>query len=108
MSLFGARGSAVAATPNPALVRLLVRARHWWGILRQGEIDISALAAREGLQAGYITRVLRLAFLAPDVVDAILTGRVRAEVDAAALTATGAIAERWAEQRAMLLPNAAT
>lgn len=107
LRLIQADGSAVAATPNPALVRLMVRARHWWGILRQGEIDISALAAREGLQAGYITRVLRLAFLAPEVVNAILAGRVNAGVDVAALTATGAVVPRWAEQRAILLPDVA-
>ena len=94
--LLQADGSAVAATPNPALVRLLVRARHWWVILTQGEIDISKLAANEGLQSGYITGVLPLAFLASDVVDTILAGRARAGVYVAALTATGAIAPQSA------------
>jgi hypothetical protein len=74
-------------------------------VLQEGEIDIKRLAAREGIGASWITRVLRLAFLSPAVVDALLAGGLRAGVDAAALTATGAIDASWAEQRRALLPG---
>ena len=76
---------------NPSLVRLLVRARRWWATLRKGEQDIKQLAAAEGVQASYISRVVRLAFLSPAVVDAALWGTLRAGIDAAALTATDAV-----------------
>jgi hypothetical protein len=106
MRLVHASGSGVTATVNGALVRLILRARRWWGILKAGELDVTALAARENVQAGYVTRVLRLAFLAPAVVEAILAGNIRAGVDGAALTATGAVPALWAEQVAAVLPKA--
>ena len=39
---------------------------------------MGALAASEGVQPSYVTRVLRLAFLSPQVTQAILAGTVRA------------------------------
>jgi hypothetical protein len=105
MRLVHASGSGVTATANGSLVRLILKARRWWSILKSGEIDVSTLAARENVQAGYVTRVLRLAFLAPAVVEAILAGTIRTGVDGAALTATGAVPGLWAEQVRTLLPG---
>lgn len=105
LRLVQAGGSTSDGSPNQALVRLILRARRWWDILRQGEMDITQLAANEGLQNGYVTRVLRLAFLAPQVTDAILTGTLRAGIDGGALTATGAIPPLWAAQVATMLPR---
>ncbi len=106
MRLVHASGSGVTATANGSLVRLILRARRWWSILKAGELDVTALAARENVQAGYVTRVLRLAFLAPAVVEAILAGNIRAGVDGATLTATGAVPALWAAQVAAVLPKA--
>jgi hypothetical protein len=79
-------GNAPAATlPDPALVKLLVKARGWWAKLASGEMDITALAAAEGANDSYVSRVVRLAFLAPDIVDAILAGKQRASVNATAV-----------------------
>ena len=36
LRLVQADGSTVAATPNQALVRLILRARRWWGVLSRG------------------------------------------------------------------------
>jgi len=55
----------VTAALNLSLIKLLVKARRWWTMLRGGEVDIKTLAAREGMQAPYLTQVLRLAFLSP-------------------------------------------
>jgi hypothetical protein len=38
-------------------------------------LTIKALAQREGLTRRYVMRVLRLSFLAPDIIEAILQGR---------------------------------
>lgn len=89
---------------NPSLVRLLVRARRWWAKLREGELDIKQLAAAEGVRASYISRVIRLAFLSPSVVEAMLRGSIRASVDAAALTATDAVPGCWQAQATLILP----
>jgi hypothetical protein len=91
--------------PDPTLARLLVKARRWWGELAGGEINIAALSRREGIRDSYITKVVRLAFLSPAVVDAILAGETRADLDGKMLLATGAISGRWEEQAARFLPK---
>ncbi|MBB5716618.1 recombinase family protein [Sphingomonas aerophila] len=97
-------GALPQAVPDRSLVRLLVQARRWWGVLRQGEISTSDLAAREGVTASYLTRVVRLAFLAPAVIEAILAGRQRAGVTVASLTLEGTLSPDWQAQADMLLP----
>lgn len=96
---------AASNSPNAVLTRLLAQARIWWGELAEGEIDVATLARREKVTASYITRVIRMAFLAPEVVDKILAGTVRAEVDGKALLATGAIDIDWGKQAANFLPS---
>ncbi|MBC2666745.1 recombinase family protein [Novosphingobium flavum] len=99
--------SAFATGPERAttLEGLLARAHRWWGILCRGETDITTLAAREDVTASYMTRVVRLAFLSPEVTAAALDGRLRAEIDAAALLAPGAIDADWADQERRFLPG---
>jgi hypothetical protein len=41
---------------------------------------IAELAEREGIAASYMTRVLRLTLLAPDIVEAMLDGKQEPEV----------------------------
>ena len=105
MRLVQDNGAALTRSANASLVRLVLKARRWWLTLREGELDITALAAREGVNPAYVTRVVRLAFLAPAVTDAILAGTLRHGVDGAALTATDAIAPLWAAQERAFLQN---
>jgi site-specific DNA recombinase len=98
-------GASLVPVQSPSLVKLLVKARRWWSELRKGELDITELARREGVSRSYMTRVVRLAFLAPQIVKAILAGRARAELDGLALTATGGVDARWAAQERRLLPS---
>ncbi len=45
-------------------------------MLESGEFTtIAELGEREGIAVSYLTRVLRLTLLAPDIVDAIVDGR---------------------------------
>jgi site-specific DNA recombinase len=106
MRLIHDNNTSVAATPNLSLIKLVLKAGAWWARLREGEVDIKTLGEIEGMMPAYITRVLRLAFLAPAVVEAILSGSVVAGVDATALTATGAIDPLWSEQRMRMLARA--
>jgi hypothetical protein len=63
------------------LVKALARAFRWKRMLESGELTtINELAEREGIAPSYMTRVLRLTMLAPDIVVAILDGRHGAEV----------------------------
>lgn len=96
---------AGASPPDPSLVRLLLKARCWWTQLLDGELDVQNLAEREGVTPSYMTRVVRLAFLSPKVVDALLAGHFRHTIDGTKLTAPGAIHSVWADQQLSLLPN---
>lgn len=96
---------ALARTPDPALIRLLLKARRYWAELSLGQVAISTLARREVVTPSYLTRVVRLAFLAPAVVEAILAGTTRADVDGMALLATGAIPASWDAQVGLFLPT---
>ena len=63
------------------LVKALARAFRWKQMLESGEFaTIAELAERGGIAPSYMTRVLRLTLLAPDVIEAILDGRQSAEV----------------------------
>jgi hypothetical protein len=86
------------ASPDPTLLKLVAKARSWWGELRTGGTDIPTLARREGVTHSYVTRIVRLAFLSPAVIDSVLAGTQLANVSCGALAAPGAIPIDWAEQ----------
>ena len=67
-------------------------------MLDSGEFaTIAELAEREGIAPSYMTRVLRLSLLAPDIVEAILDGRQGPEVTLVRVLEPFAI--EWEEQR---------
>jgi len=66
---------------DSTLVKALARAFRWKRMLESGEFaTIAELAAREGIAPSYMTRVLRLTLLAPDIVGAIIDGKQGPEV----------------------------
>lgn len=74
-------GATTARKPDSTLVKALARAFRWKRMLDSGEFaTIAELAEREGIAPSYITRVLRLTLLAPDIVEAILDGKQGPEV----------------------------
>ena len=76
---------ARSSEPNAELVRLLERARTWWKRIAKGGIDIAALAREEDINPSYVSRVVRLNFLAPALVEEILAGKQPASVSAQSL-----------------------
>ncbi|PWJ13841.1 hypothetical protein [Jannaschia seohaensis] len=69
-------GAAHPRRTDNTLVKALARAFRWKRMLASGEFaTIGELAEREGIARSYMTRVLRLTLLAPDIVEAILDGR---------------------------------
>ena len=82
-----------------ALVKALARAVRWKRMLESGDFaNIAELAEREGIAPSYMTRVLRLTLLAPDIVEAILDGTQGPEVTLAKLMPP--FSEHWQSQRA--------
>lgn len=61
---------------DSTLIKALARAFRWKRMLESGEFaTIAELAEREGIAPSYMTRVMRLTLLAPDIVAAILDGK---------------------------------
>ncbi len=58
------------------LIKAVARAFRWRRMLETGRFGtINELAAAEKINPSYVSRVLRLTLLAPDIVEAILDGR---------------------------------
>ncbi|WP_270933605.1 hypothetical protein [Falsiroseomonas oryzae] len=58
------------------LIKAVARAFRWRRMLETGRFGtINELAAAEKINSSYVSRVLRLTLLAPDIVEAILDGR---------------------------------
>ncbi len=69
--------------PDGVLTKALARAWRWQRLLDKGVYgSVTELAEAEKISKSYVSRILRLALLAPDIVEAILGG--------------------WADQRVML------
>jgi hypothetical protein len=66
----------VETSGDPSLVKALARAFRWRGMLESGAFaTIQELAAAEKINSSYVSRMLRLTLLAPEMVEAILDGR---------------------------------
>ncbi len=92
-----------ATQADPALVRVLVRARTCRArLLQSGEASLTETSRSEGISRSYLTRLARLAFLAPDIVCAILEGRQPTPLTAARLTRITQLPLDWSEQRKAL------
>jgi len=83
------------------IIKALARAFRWKRMLETGEFTTMAeLAEREGIAPSYMTRVLRLSLLAPDIIEAILDGRQGPEMTLAQLLEP--FPASWAKQKDML------
>jgi site-specific DNA recombinase len=94
---------ASPASPNPSLIKLIVRAHLFHTkLMKQGGGKYNQLAHGEALNRSYLSRVLRLAYLAPDITHAILEGRQPPGLTAARLTDEACLPPAWPEQRTAL------
>lgn len=68
---------------DAALVKVIARAHDWFERIKAGQASsVREIAKTEGMNEAYVGRVLRLAFLAPALVEAILDGRQPVEMTA--------------------------
>jgi hypothetical protein len=87
--------------PVPSLIRAIARAHDWVDRIRSGDVhNQRALAAETGLDERYIGSILPLAFLAPDLTEAILEGRQPSSLDLGRCLKP--LPPDWKEQRAAL------
>jgi hypothetical protein len=97
------RRSPVPRARNPLTIAV-ARALRWHELLDEGTYpSMYALADKLGVDARYVARLLDLALLAPDIIDAILAGR---EPDGLSLDKLYRAPMEWEEQRRMIgLPS---
>src|SRR6056297_4269304 len=90
-------GATHSRRADSTLVKALARAFRWKRMLESDEFaTIAELAEREGIAPSYMTRVLRLTLLAPDIVEAILDGKQGPDMMLARLL--GPFPLEWAQQ----------
>ena len=96
-------GVEIGAPPDEALVRLLTRAHSLARRLAtNSSVTLEEAGAAEDMGAPYAARLMRLNFLAPDIVVAILNGRQPAALTATKLIADTRLPLGWTEQRKAL------
>jgi hypothetical protein len=90
-----------AAEPiQEAVIQALARVFSWAEILETGRVrSISELARNLEVDGSYVTRILKLTTLAPNIVEAIINGEEPDGLSLARLTR--AFPEEWSEQRTL-------
>lgn len=74
-------GVPIQRRVDSAIVKAIARAFRWRDCLESGEYStIREMAATEKINESYVSRVLRLTLLAPDIVESMLSGRLPAEL----------------------------
>jgi hypothetical protein len=88
---------------DPILIKTIKRAHRWLDLLLDGDAkSIRDIARQEELTHSYVSRLLPLAFLAPDITEAILEGRQPPELTAERLTRIPDLPLYWRDQCSML------
>jgi hypothetical protein len=94
--LIDGAGGGARRTPDHSLCRILAQAyRYNEMVLHNDGKTIAELAAEAGVGGSYLSRILRLNFLAPDVVKAILRDRHPIELTAKRLAYRTRLAAWW-------------
>lgn len=84
------------------MMALLARARDWYERLTLKGQSIGQIAEQEQVKSYFVSRIVQLALLAPDIVQALEQGEYPVELNATKLTRMVPLPMDWEEQRALL------
>src|ERR1035437_3220620 len=85
------------------LLKTIARAHRWFDQLLSGEVkSLTAVATREGLNYRFVGKIIRLAFLAPEIVEAVAQGRQPPELSTELLTKRLRLPLDWSHQKSLL------
>lgn len=91
------------AIPNPTLVRLVAKGQRYRELLISRDAgSIQELADLEGVSRPYFSTVVRLGFLSPDILEAIISGEQPVGLTAKQLLKNMALPALWSDQRIAL------
>jgi hypothetical protein len=89
--------------PDPQLLGLLAKAQGWFKMLSSGQAEsVLSIAQAHRMASADVTRVVYLAFLAPDIVQTIVRGAQPLELNIKRMLAAAPLPMDWAEQRRVL------
>ena len=89
--------------PDRSLLRLLARAQRFNHMVMQSQGKTMAeLAGETCVSPSYFTRILRLSFLAPDIVTEILSDRHPLGLTAKRISLLGTLPNAWSDQTVLL------
>jgi hypothetical protein len=97
-------GGASDSKVDPAILKAVGRAHQWLTELLSGRASsLAEIGQREGIGKPYVSRIIRLAFLAPSIIEEIARGHQPLELNAQALsTRRGDLPLNWQAQRELL------
>jgi hypothetical protein len=88
---------------DPGLIALVAKAHHWFSALSSGQYgSVLAIANKQAMEGRDVTRILYLAFLAPDIVQRIARGEQPMGLSTKRLLAQAPLPLLWDEQRRLL------
>jgi hypothetical protein len=93
---------ATKPQPDGTLIKALARAWRWQRMLDEGVYaTVSEIGDTENISKSYVSRILRLALLAPDIIEAIVAGRADQSLMLEKLERP--LPASWEEQRGRVL-----
>ena len=96
-------GNSSPARKDITLIRTTARAHGWFHELASGRVQsLAEIASREGIHKSDVTKRLSLAFLAPDLVEAIIEGQQPADLVTGKLVKHIELPPEWPEQKRVL------
>jgi site-specific DNA recombinase len=96
-------GNPSASRVDLPLLKVVARAWRWSDDLLSGRVrSLGEIAKRERVTGRYVRRLIRLGFLAPKIVEAIVEGRQPPELSAVSLTQRIELPLLWAAQEQAL------
>ncbi len=97
-----AEGSA-RCDPDPGLISLIAQAYSWFAELTTGETpSVRELVKKHGADQGDVSRILSLAFLAPDIVESLLAGSQPIELTVRRMKRLSDLPFSWSDQHRYL------
>jgi DNA invertase Pin-like site-specific DNA recombinase len=88
---------------DPKLGALISKAHDWLSRLTSGRYDgVQAIATEEKMTSSYVTRIIYVAYLAPDISLRVLKGDHPPDLTAKKLLSLVPLPDRWEEQRRLL------
>ena len=96
------RAGTLRAGQDGTLVKAIARGFRWRKLIEQGFYEsVYEIAAKEKIDRSYVSRLMRMTLLAPDIVEMVLAGRQPRGVNLQMLKRP--IPDCWEKQREMLL-----